>query len=135
MALPDEKYVAFTTFRKTGKAVTTPVWIVPVSDGRVGFWTAMGSGKTKRLHNNPQVVLQPSDARGRVKDDSTPVPGQAEMVQPGRLFDEVHGRVREKYGFMTKLSKVFGKLGGMRRKGLTYADTVVLVRLDQANSD
>jgi predicted choloylglycine hydrolase len=31
---------------------------------------------------------------------------------------------------MTKLTRVLGRLGGMNRKGLTYADTVVLVRPD-----
>ena len=130
MTLSDEKYVAFTTFRKTGEPVTSPVWIVPVSDGRVGFWTAMGTGKTKRLRNNPQVTLQPSDVRGRVKAGTVPVSATAEMVQSGRLFDEVHGRVREKYGAMTKITGFLAKLGPLRRRGLEYADTVVLVRLD-----
>ena len=130
MALADEKYISFTTFRKSGQPVSTPVWVVPVSDGRIGFWTAMGNGKTKRLKNNPQVTVQPSDARGRVKEGTAVHSGTAEMVQSGRLFDEVHARVREKYGFMTKLTKVLAKVGGMNRKGLTYADTVVLVRLD-----
>jgi len=130
MALADEKYMSFTTFRKSGQPVSTPTWVVPVSDGRVGFWTAMGSGKTKRLKNNPQVTMQPSDVRGRVKEGTAVQSGTAEMVQSGRLFDEVQAKVREKYGFMTKLSKVFGKVGGMNRKGLTYADTVVLIRLD-----
>jgi PPOX class probable F420-dependent enzyme len=130
MALADEKYISFTTFRKSGQAVSTPVWVVPVSDGRIGFWTAMGNGKTKRLRNNPKVTVQPSDGRGRVKEGTPLREGTAETVQSGRLFDEVQAKVREKYGFMTKLTKVLGRLGGMRRKGLTYADTVVLVRLD-----
>jgi len=128
--ISDEKYLAFTTYRKTGDAVSTPVWVVPVSDGRIGFWTAMGTGKTKRLRNDPRVAVQPSDVRGNVKDGSDAVSGTAEMVQSGQLFDEVHSRVRAKYGFMTKLTKVFAWVGGQGRKGLTYADTVVLVRLD-----
>jgi hypothetical protein len=45
MAISDEKYVATTTFRKTGAGVATPTWIVPLSEGRVGFWTSSGSGK------------------------------------------------------------------------------------------
>jgi PPOX class probable F420-dependent enzyme len=129
MAISDEKYIAFTTFRRSGEAVSTPTWVVPVSDGRVGFWTAMGSGKTKRLKNDPRVTLQPSDVRGRPKEGAPVVSGTAELVQSGRLFDEVHARVREKYGVMTTVSKVLGALP-MRRKHLSYADTVVLVRLD-----
>ncbi len=130
MTIADEKYISFTTFRKSGDPVSTPVWVVPVSDGRIGFWTAMGNGKTKRLRNNPAVTVQPSDGRGKVKPGSAAITGSAELVQSGALFDEVQGRVREKYGFMTKVTKVLGTLGGMKRKGMTYADTVVLVRLD-----
>ncbi|MGZ4446502.1 MAG: PPOX class F420-dependent oxidoreductase [Nocardioides sp.] len=130
MALTDEKYMAFTTHRRSGEPVTTPVWLVPVSDGRIGFWTAMGSGKTKRLKNDPRVEVQPSDVRGRVKPGTTPVPGTAEMVQGGPLFDEVHAAVKKKYGVMTSITKVMGRLMGQRRSGQSYADTVVLVRLD-----
>jgi len=130
MALSDEKYLAFTTFRRKGDPVTTPVWVVPVSDGRVGFWTAMGTGKTKRLGNNPQVTVQPCDVRGRVRPGSSAVSATAEMVQSGRLFDEVHAKVREKYGLTTRLTGLVARFGPMRRKGLTYADTVVLVRPD-----
>lgn len=129
MAIADEQFISFTTFRRTGEAVSTPTWIVPVSDGRVGFWTAMGTGKTKRLAHTPRVLLQPSDRRGTVKAGTTPVEGTAEMVRSGALFDEVQGRVRAKYGFMTRLTRVLSKLGPQGRKGLTYADTVVLVRL------
>lgn len=130
MALADEKYIAFTTFRRNGEPVTTPVWVVPVSDGRVGFWTAMGSGKTKRLRNDPRVTIQPSDARGRVKQGTEPAAGTADLVQSGALFDEVQAKVRKKYGVMVTISKTARQLFGRRRKGQTYADTVVLVRLE-----
>ena len=129
MTISDEKYMAFTTFRRTGEAVSTPTWVVPVSDGRIGFWTAMGTGKTKRLRHDPRVTVQPCDVRGRPREGSPVVAGTAEMVQSGRLFDEVHAKVRAKYGLMTKVSKALGALP-MRRRNLTYADTVVLVRLD-----
>ncbi len=129
MSIADEKYIALTTFRRSGEAVSTPVWVVPVSDGRVGFWTAMGTGKTKRLAHTQRVLVQPSDARGKVEQGSTPVEGTAEMVRSGTLFDEVQGRVRAKYGFMTKMTKLLAKLGPQGRQGLTYADTVVLIRL------
>ncbi len=130
MTIADEKYMAVTTYRRSGDPVSTPTWVVPVSDGRIGFWTAMGSGKTKRLKNNPRVTVQASDARGRAKVGSPAIAGNAEMVQSGPLFDEVHTKVRAKYGLMTKVTKVLAQLGPMRRKNLTYADTVILVTLD-----
>lgn len=122
--------MAFTTYRTSGEAVTTPVWVVPVSDGRLGFWTAMGSGKTKRLKNNPSVTVQPCTYTGKIKAGTTPAGGTAEMVQSGPSFDEVQEKVRKKYGFMTHLTRTIATLFVMRKAGLKYADTVVLVRLD-----
>ena len=128
--LAAEKYLAFTTFRRSGAPVTTPVWVVPVSDGRLGFWTAMGTGKTKRLRHDPRVRVEPCDVRGRTQESTSPVDGQAEMVRSGAFFDEVQGRVREKYGWMTTVTRLLARLGPQGRRGLGYADTVVLVRLD-----
>jgi PPOX class probable F420-dependent enzyme len=130
MGIADEKCMAFTTYRKSGEAVTTPVWVTPVSDGRLGFWTAMGSGKTKRLKNNPNVTVQPCSYTGKLKPGTTPLAGTAEMVQSGPFFDEVHQKVHKKYGFMTYLTRTLATLFVMRKAGLKYADTVVLVRLD-----
>ena len=126
MAVSDERYVSFTTFRRSGDPVSTPVWVVPVSDGRIGFWTATGTGKTKRLRNDPRVTVQPCDVRGRVRAGTEPSAGTAEMVRSGRLFDEVQGRIRRKYGLTAALGRTLGRL---LRRG-AYADTVVLVRLD-----
>jgi PPOX class probable F420-dependent enzyme len=127
MALADEKYLAFTTYRKSGEAVTTPVWTVGLDDGRLGFWTAMGSGKTKRLKNNTAIAVQPCSATGKVKAGTTAASGTAEMVQSGPAFDEVQRKVRKKYGFQTHLTRTIGTLFILRKKGLTYADTVVLI--------
>ena len=131
MALADEKYVSFTTYRRTGEPVATPVWVVPVSDGRIGFWTAMGTGKTRRLTHTDRVAVQPCDRRGRVDGTGAAVAGTAEMVRSGTLFDEVQGRVRAKYGVMTTLTRLLARLGPQGRRGLTYADTVVLVRVEE----
>ncbi len=125
-----EKYLAFTTYRRSGEPVTTPVWVVPVSDGRLGFWTAMGTGKTERLRHDPRVQVEPCDVRGRTQEATSPVDGRAEMVRSGALFDEVQGRVREKYGRMTTVTRLLARFGSQGRRGLGYADTVVLVSLD-----
>ncbi len=49
MALSDERYLRFTTFRRDGNPVSTTVWVVGLGDGQLGFWTSSGSGKAKRL--------------------------------------------------------------------------------------
>lgn len=129
MSIADEKYIAFTTFRRTGEAVTSPVWIAPLDDGRCGFWTSSGSGKAKRLAHTGRVTLQPSDARGRVAPGSGPVEAQAVLVQAGDpAYDEIVRKIRAKYGLMTKVTKVLGQLGGiLKRNRIPYGDRGVLI--------
>ncbi|AEH07856.1 putative F420-dependent enzyme [Candidatus Protofrankia datiscae] len=127
MVLGDAKYVAVTTFRKTGVAVSTPTWIVPLDGGRVGFNTSSASGKYKRLRNSPRIVLQPSDARGRVRADSSPVEGTAELATSGDGFDEVQRKVRAKYGVMVSVSRLFNTLSRLGRTKLPYGDIAVII--------
>lgn len=129
--ISSEKYIALTTYRKNGEGVVTPVWVNPVSDGRIGFWTAMGSGKTLRMKNNPKVTVQASDARGRTKKGSTPLTGTAEMIQSGPLFDEVTAKGKKKYGIMVTISRALGGVLGQRKSGQVYGDTIVLIRIDE----
>lgn len=133
MAISDEKYVSSTTYRKSGTAVATPTWIVPLDTGRVGFWTSSRSGKYKRLRNNSRITLQPSDSRGRLKNGTTAVEGTAELVTSGADFDAIQAKVRGKYGFMVALSRFFNTLGHIGKGRFPYGDVGVIVTLaDQA---
>src|SRR5208282_3672388 len=96
----DEKYVASTTYRKSGVAVPTATWIVPLDAGKVGFWTSSASGKYKRLRNDPRITLQPADNRGKVRPGTSPVNGSVELITSGPAFDAVRSKVQAKYGFM-----------------------------------
>ena len=129
MAISDEKYVATTTFRKSGTPVPTATWIVPLDDSRVGFWTSSASGKYKRLRNNPQIALQPSDSRGKAKAGTTPVEGTAQLVTSGPDFDSVQIKVRAKYGVMVGISKFFNTLGHLGKGPFPYGDVGVIVTL------
>ena len=129
MGLADEKYMSLTTYRKVGTPVSSPVWVVDLGDNQVGFYTSSGSGKAKRLAHTPKVIVQASDSRGRVKDGSEPIGATAELVTGGRL-DEVTSKIKAKYGFMTKITKVLGTLGGVvKRNRIPYADRGVVVTL------
>lgn len=134
MSLADEKYLAFTTYRRSGEAVTRPVWWVGLDDGRYGFWTSSGSGKAKRLGHTERVQVQPSDARGRPKPGTEPIAGRAVLSQQGdAAHDQVQSRVRAKYGLMTKVTHVLGVLGGIvQRRRIPYGDHVVVVDLTSA---
>jgi PPOX class probable F420-dependent enzyme len=69
MPIPQEihgqKYICLITFRRTGDAVSTPVWFAE-KDDRLYVKTRRDSGKSKRIRNNPRVRIAPSTIRGKV---------------------------------------------------------------------
>jgi PPOX class probable F420-dependent enzyme len=129
MALSDEKYILLTTYRKDGTPVASPVWIVPLDDGKYGFATSTGSGKYKRLRHTQRVTVQPCDVRGRVNPATAVHSATAELVT-GPAFLEIKGKVKAKYGFMTNVTEFLGKVGGFfRGKQIPYADIGVVITL------
>lgn len=131
MGLGDEKYVLLTTFKRDGTPVSTPVWSVPLSDSQIGFWTSSGSGKAKRLAHTDRVIVQACDARGRVHDGSEPVDATARLVE-GDELETIRAHVIAKYGFMTKLTKVLGTVGGiLKRNRIPYGDRGVVITLPE----
>jgi PPOX class probable F420-dependent enzyme len=127
MTVSDEKYVSTTTFRRSGAPVASPTWIVALDGGKVGFWTSSRSGKYRRLRNNPQISLQPSDSRGRVKPGTSAVGGTAELVTSGPDFDAIQGKVRAKYGAMVGISRFFNKVGHLGKGPFPYGDVGVVI--------
>ena len=127
MGLADEKYLLFTTYRKNGTPVPTPIWAVALDGGRIGFWTSSGAGKVKRLAHTERILVQPSDARGKVKAGTSPVEGTARLATPAEL-SVISEKVVAKYGFMTKVTKLLGTLGGIvKRKRIPYGDRGVVI--------
>ena len=92
--LAEGKYLSLTTFRKSGAAVATPVWLVRDGD-RLYVTTKADSGKVKRIRNNPEVVLAPCDARGKLTGPSTP--GRATLLDDARSVD-VRRMIIHRYG-------------------------------------
>jgi PPOX class probable F420-dependent enzyme len=129
MSLADEKYSLLTTYRRDGTPVATPVWSVPLEGDRLGFWTSSGSGKAKRLAHTQRVTVQPCDARGKVKQETSPVDATAEVVT-GAELDAIREKVEAKYGFMTKVTKFLGTIGGIvKRNRIPYGDRGVVITL------
>jgi PPOX class probable F420-dependent enzyme len=127
MALDDEKYILLTTFRRDRTPVATPVWVVGLDGGRLGFWTSSGSGKAKRLAHTERVTVSPCDARGRVKANAGVVDATARLVT-GSELEEIRQRVVAKYGVMTKFTKLLGTLIGiLRGKRIPYGDRGVVI--------
>ena len=129
MALADEKYLLLTTFRRDGRPVPSPVWAAGLADGTIGFWTSSGSGKAKRLAHTERVTVQPCDARGRMKAGTSAVSATARLVT-GSELEAIRRGIVAKYGFMTKVTKALGAIGGIvKRKRIPYGDRGVVIRV------
>ena len=129
MALTDEKYLLLTTYRKSGVGVSSPVWAADLGNGTVGFWTSSGSGKAKRLAHTDKVTVQPCDVRGRPRPGTQPVETTARVVT-GAELDLISQKIVAKYGFMTKLTKLLGTIGGIvKRKRIPYGDRGVVITI------
>ena len=118
--LATAKYVALTTFRRTGAPVTTPVWFAPSVDEPAVFVviTLDDSGKTKRLAHTPRVELQACDMRGRVAPGSPTWAGTARVVRDADGIGSVRRGVVAKYGFPARFSDLADSIGskvGLRR--------------------
>lgn len=102
-SLANEQFVLFTTFKKSGEAVATPVWIAPVGAGQLGFTTSDATWKVKRLRRNDKVRLQPCSRMGAPLEGSAISDATAEVVTEGPRLHEVIAAIKNKYGFQVNL--------------------------------
>ncbi|SCG68094.1 PPOX class F420-dependent oxidoreductase [Micromonospora halophytica] len=107
--LAAEKYVLLTTFRKDGRAVSTPVWAVRDGD-TLAVWTAADTGKVKRIRRDGAVTVAPCDVRGR--PHGAAVPGHAVLCGPQESH-RIRGLIKRKYRLIGRLSL----LGSRLRRG------------------
>lgn len=115
LALGDEAFVLLTTFRKTGVAVSTPVWVARDGDSLV-VTTPSDSGKVKRLRNNARVELTPCTRMGKVADDTVPVPGIAVLAGDERSVESSSAIIRKKYPLEYRVFMVIETIVAKRRK-------------------
>ena len=104
------QYVSFTSYRKDGTPVSSPVWIAPDGDD-LYFFSDTGAFKVNRIRNNPAVTFQPCDVRGRVKDGAVLVSGLAEVLDHADT-PRVRRIVNRKYRIQGTLGALFSRLRG-----------------------
>ena len=115
--LADERFVSLTTFRRTGEAVSTPVWIAR-DGGDLIVTTPKQSGKVKRLRNDSRVQLRPCSRTGSVKDGAVAVDAHAAIADDDRsraLLTRVFGgKYRLEYRVFMLIERL-GKAGAKQR--------------------
>ena len=101
--LAEESFVSLATFRRSGEAVPTPVWVAAVDTGSAGValvvTTGAASGKVKRLRANAEVTLQPCNRRGKVAPGAPTVTGRAEVLDDPVTLAGATAAIRAKYGW------------------------------------
>jgi PPOX class probable F420-dependent enzyme len=115
LSLGDESFVSLTTFRKSGAAVSTPVWIARDGDALI-VTTPTESGKVKRLRNNARVELTACSRMGKTADDARPVPGTASITGDSRSVDRLSAVFRKKYPLEYRVFMVIETIVAKRRK-------------------
>ena len=104
--LAEGKYLLVTTFRRDGRAVPTPVWVVRDGDHLV-IWTVADSGKVKRIRNNPRVEIGECDFRGNPTGPSVPATAR---ILDGDGSAHARSLIRRKYGFSGGLVLIGSRL-------------------------
>jgi len=102
-------YVSLATFRKTGQAVRTPVWLAP-ADGRFYVFSAGDAGKVKRLKNSSRAELAVCDVRGRVSGAWHRA--RASLVEEEAEIDQALQALRRKYGWQMWLADMGARFTG-----------------------
>src|SRR5260370_11217026 len=95
-----EQCIALTTFRKTGQAVTTPVWFA-ISLGTIYVETRGDAGKLKRLRHTAHVTLAPCTYSGKVT--GSVIAGNARLLTESEERTAASAVLAKKYGRMRRL--------------------------------
>ena len=116
--IDNAKYVSFVSFRKSGEAVATPVWIAPFEDG-YGFTIESTSGKAKRLAHTSRATIQACSYNGTITPGASIYNCEASLVMYERA-EEVRDAIAHKYGLTYKVFSIslwfkdrFGKSKGL----------------------
>ena len=105
--LEREQCIALTTFRKTGQAVTTPVWFAQRL-GTIYVETHGDAGKLKRLRHTARVTLAPCSYSGKVTGKVSE--GIARILTKPEEIAEASAALAKKYGFMLPLTRNLWRL-------------------------
>lgn len=103
--LRGHKYCLLTSYRKTGSAVSTPVWFGADGD-TIYIRSGPDDGKIKRIRRNCEVLIAPCTARGR--PTGRPMRGSARVLE---LAEHGHAEsvLRSSYGLGRRLYRLLGR--------------------------
>ncbi|MEE8394491.1 MAG: PPOX class F420-dependent oxidoreductase [bacterium] len=103
------KYISVTTFRRDGRAVATPVWVVGVGDA-LYCYSAGDAGKVKRIRANPRVHLAPCTFKGVALGETRE--GEGALCDDAGERRRAFSALARKYGVIYRVLSFFSFLAG-----------------------
>ena len=115
-SLRGQQYVLLVTFRRTGEAVPSPVWLGLDDQGHGYLKTAPEVGKVKRLRHDDRVLLAPCNARGKPTGQAVKGTGR---VLPREEWPRAEAALAAAYG---SGRKVFERVLGSSEDQTAYIE-------------
>ena len=118
--LESSNYMSFSTRKKSGDFVATPVWFAPYK-GSYYVFSAGDAGKVKRLRNFSESRIAPCTVTGKVTGEW--IDTSAHLLTTKKDQDIALSALRSKYGLQMLIGDVFSKLTGkMGRRAYIRVD-------------
>ena len=113
-------YISFSTKKRSGYFVATPVWFAPYQ-GSYYLFSATESGKVKRLRNFSESSIAPCTMSGSVTGEWMDT--QAYLLDKPQDMDTALQALRRKYGWQMHIGDFFSHLTGkMQRRAYIRID-------------
>jgi len=109
--LGEAHYALLTTFRTSGVAVSTPVWVVRIGD-ELRVWTIRDSGKVKRIRRSGRAQIVPSTIRGIPRG---PAVDATARLLPDSEAPAVLNALASKYGLLGWWTRMMHRFTGDTR--------------------
>jgi PPOX class probable F420-dependent enzyme len=103
-------FISLTTFRKSGKAVVTPIRFA-LKSGKVYVSTGTKAGKVRRIRRNPKVQVAPCTIRGEVVGPTVEAMARILSVDEEIVAKSALKRVVPSWRLFTFLQKLRGASG------------------------
>ena len=109
----DMRYVSLATFRKSGLAVKTPVWLA-VTNGKLYVYSEGDAGKVKRIRANGRAQFAECDMRGNLLGDFVDATGKIVTDETER--QQAFAALKAKYGWQMGIANILSRLSGKYAK-------------------
>ena len=112
------RYVSLATFRKSGAAVRTPVWIA-AANNKLYVYSEGDAGKVKRIRANGKAQLAACDMRGKLLGDFVDASGRIVNDETERA--QAFAALKAKYGWQMGIANALSRLSGKYAKRTVLA--------------